>query len=218
MHRTASLVLAAALAASVLPSAARAATTFSFEGFQDTELILNAYAGGTGSMGSAINNSGVFFDPGFFAGNDSDITSNVGFWGDTANEPDGMGSMYFANITGVAFGVINVPAGFNNQWSSFYSAKQSCQIDVWSGPNGSGLNLGSLTINPNAQTNAGDPNGTFTTWKLATIPFSGVAQSVTYTGPDYDVRFDRMDFNLVPAPGAASLALLGGLAALRRRR
>lgn len=213
MHRTASLVLAAALAAS-----ANAATTFSFEGFQDTENILNAYAGGTGSMGSAINNSGVFFDPGFFAGNDSDITSNVGFWGDTANEPDGMGSMYFANLTGVPFGIINVPAGFNAQWSSFYSAKVACQIDIWSGPNGSGANLGSLTINPNAQTNAGDPNGTFTTWKLATIPFTGVAQSVTYLGPDFDVRFDRMEFNLVPAPGAASLGLLGGLVALRRKR
>ena len=218
MHRTASLALAAALTASVLPSGANAATTFSFEGFQDTEMILNAYAGGTGSMGSSINNSGVFFDPGFFAGNDSDITSNVGFWGDTAYEPDGMGSMYFANLTGVPFGIINVPASFNNQWSSFYSAKVSCQIDVWAGPNGTGANLGSLTINPNAQTNGGDPNGSFNTWKLANIPFSGVAQSVTYFGPNFDVRFDRMEFNLVPASGAASLGLLGGLVTLRRKR
>ena len=213
MHRTASLVLAAAFAAN-----ANAATTFSFEGFQDTEMIQNAYAGGTGSMGSAINNSGVFFDPGFFAGNDSDITANVGFWGDTAYEPDGMGSMYFANLTGVPYGIINVPSGFNTQWSSFYAAKVACQIDVWAGPNGSGANLGTLTINPNAQTSGGDPNGSFNTWKLATIPFSGIAQSVTYLGPDFDVRFDRMEFNLVPAPGAASLGLLAGLVALRRKR
>ena len=217
MHRTASLVLAGALAGA-LAAHASAATTFSFEGFQDTEMILNAYAGGTGSMGSAINNSGVFFDPGFFAGNDSDITSNVGFWGDTAYEPDGMGSMYFANLTGVPYGIINVPSGFNTQWSSFYAAKVACQIDVWAGPNGSGANLGTLTINPNAQTSGGDPNGSFNTWKLATIPFSGIAQSVTYLGPDFDVRFDRMEFNLVPAPGAASLGLLAGLVALRRKR
>ena len=196
MHRTASLVLAAALAASVLPSAANAATTFSFEGFQDTEMILQAYNGGTGSMGSAISNSGVFFDPGFFAGNDSDITSNVGFWGDTAYEPDGMGSMYFANLTGVPYGIINVPSGFNTQWSSFYAAKVACQIDVWAGPNGSGANLGSLTINPNAQTSGGDPNGSFNTWNVATIPFSGTALSVTYNGPSFDVHFDRMDFGL----------------------
>ena len=31
-------------------------------------------------------------------------------------EPDGMGSMYFANVTGVAVGGKNLPPGLNSQW------------------------------------------------------------------------------------------------------
>ncbi len=211
MHRTASLVLAAALA-----TAANAATTLSFEGFQDTEMILQAYNGGTGSFGSAVSNIGVIFSPDFQVGNDSDITSNVGFWGDTAYEPDGMGTMYV--LSPINWGVIDVPSGFTGQWSTFYAARAQCRIDVWSGPGGTGSLLGWTAINPNAQTNGGDPNGAFNTWAVANIPFSGTAMSVTYTGPSFDVRFDRMEFGKVPAPGAASLALLGGLTMLRRKR
>ncbi len=213
MHRFAPLVSAASL---LLAASAANAVTISYEGFQDTEMILQAYAGGTGSMGSAINNSGVLFSPDFQVGNDSDITSNVGFWGDTANEPDGMGTMYV--LSPANWGVIDVPAGFTTQWSTSYAAKAQCRIDVWSGPGGTGSLLGWTVINPNAQTSGGDPNGSFNTWKVATIPFAGTAMSVTYNGPSFDVRFDHMDFGLVPAPGAASLALLGGLAALRRKR
>jgi len=213
MHRFAPLVSAASL---LLAASAANAVTISYEGFQDTEMILNAYAGGTGSMSSAINNSGVIFSFDFLVGNDSDITSNVGYWGDTAYEPDGMGTMYVLSPTN--WGVIDVPAGFGTQWSTSYAAKAQCRIDVWSGPGGTGSLLGWTVINPNAQTSGGDPTGSFNTWKVATIPFSGTAMSVTYNGPSFDVRFDRMDFGLVPAPGAASLAALGGLALLRRKR
>lgn len=213
MHRIATLVSAASLLVAI---PANAAVTLSYEGFQDTEMILQAYNGGTGSMGSAISNSGVIFSPDFQVGNDSDITANVGYWGDTAYEPDGMGTMYI--LSPANWGVIDVPAGFSGQWSTSYAAKAQCRIDVWSGPGGTGSLLGWTVINPNAQTNGGDPNGTFNTWLVATIPFAGVAQSVTYNGPSFDVRFDHMDFGKVPAPGAASLATLGGLALLRRKR
>jgi len=209
MHRLATLALC-------LAAASANAATISFEGFQDTEMILQAYNGGTGSMGSAISNSGVIFSPDFQVGNDSDITANVGYWGDTAYEPDGMGTMYV--LSPANWGVIDVPAGFTGQWSTSYAAKVQCRIDVWGGPGGTGPLLGWTVINPNAQTSGGDPNGTFNTWKVATVPFAGTAMSVTYNGPSFDVRFDHMEFGKVPAPGAASLALLGGLAALRRRR
>lgn len=210
MHRFTALALCLAAAS------ANAATTISFEGFQDTEMILNAYNGGTGSLGTAISNSGIIFSPDFQVGNDSDITSNVGFWGDTAYEPDGMGSMYV--YSPINWGVIDVPAGFTTQWSTFYSAKAQCRIDVWGGPGGTGPLLGWTVISPNAQVNGGDPNGTFNTWKVATIPFAGTAMSVTYSGQSMEVRFDRMDFGKVPTPGAASLGLLGGLTMLRRKR
>ncbi|MBL8761177.1 MAG: hypothetical protein JNL50_07735, partial [Phycisphaerae bacterium] len=175
MHRLASAASLLLAASAVLGSTANAAVTISYEGFQDTELILQAYNGGTGSMGSAINNSGVIFSFDFQVGNDSDITSNVGYWGDTAYEPDGIGTMYV--LSPANWGVIDVPAGFTTQWSTSYAAKAQCRIDVWSGPGGTGSLLGWTVINPNAQTSGGDPNGSFNTWNVATIPFSGTALS-----------------------------------------
>lgn len=148
---------------------------------------------------------------------------------------DGLGNgangEYFTHApsaTGVLLGAgtdasINVGTGFVNSLSFFYSSSAAATdaVQIWSGLNGTGNLLASISLGANATSGCADSD--FCHFDQLVANFSGVARSVTFS-PAYTAAFDNVALSAtaaVPEP-ATSVALLVGLGALglvaRRRR
>lgn len=194
--------------------------TLDFEGLADVEMVQDFYNGGTSQLGNTGTNFGVSF-----TGNAlSIIDSDLGGSGNFANEPS-ESTVLFYQAGGST--VMNVAAGFDTAFSFFYSTNSFAQtgsnafVTVYDGVNGTGNVLGSIVLEDNVDgtQDMGDPTGVFDTWTAIGVNFAGVARSVDFGGSANQVAFDDVTFGrIIPAPGAASLAALAGLAASRRRR
>ncbi|MCC6425887.1 MAG: PEP-CTERM sorting domain-containing protein [Phycisphaerales bacterium] len=208
------------LAALSLPTLAHARPLhMNFEGMLDAEPIDQYYNGGFGGLGSTGGpNLGIFFSPNGLCGVDNDFTGGNTIGGDTANEPSGEGTLYWAGNTPNITGIMNIPAGFANAFSTRYSALVPATLTIHPGLNGGGAPLTTIVLNATTMTNPGDPNGLYTTWDFVSQSFTGIARSVVYHGVPYEVRFDDCIADPVPAPGAAALLGVGALAIARRRR
>jgi hypothetical protein len=92
---------------------------------------------------------------------------------------------------------------------------------VYSGLNGTGSLLGTIALQANAQ-NGGCTDTSYCFWSLATLPFSGIAQSIQFGIPAGGLAagFDNVTVAPVPLPAAAWLMLsaLGGVGAWARRK
>jgi hypothetical protein len=141
---------------------------------------------------------------------------------------NGVNGEFFTNApsaTGVLLGAgsdasINIGVGFVNSLSFFYSSSVAATdaVQIWSGLNGTGSLLASISLGANATSGCSDSD--YCHFDQLVANFSGVAHSVTFS-PAYTAAFDNVALQAVPEP-ATNVALLAGLGALglvaRRRR
>lgn len=169
------------------------------------------YAGGTDSAGVAGVNLGVAF------GGDALAVRNDALGPYFSNAPSPVGVM--APVGPDAF--MNVPVGFTDL-SFFYSSNTPLvgAVKVWSGLNGTGALLASLSLANNAQFRCSDTP--FCYFERLSTNFSGIARSVGFGDAAGVAGFDDVTITAVPEPTSALLMALGlagiaGLGLARRR-
>ena len=78
---------------------------------------------------------------------------------------------------------VNVPGGFENGFSFFYTSALPVSVDVYSEVDSQGTLLGTLNLNAQFTDNCqGDPNGAFCNFSPVGVTFSGVAKSIDFRG------------------------------------
>jgi hypothetical protein len=110
---------------------------------------------------------------------------------------------------------MNVAGGFISDFSFYYGSIESSDapqsVRIFSGLNGTGALLGSLSLMMTPGSSASpippNPQAVFTATS-EDIPFAGVAHSVVFTGGNQQIVFDNIQF-LPAVPAPASLVLLG---------
>jgi hypothetical protein len=92
-------------------------------------------------------------------------------------------------------------------------------ITAWSGLNGTGTQLASITLDPNS-TNGGCTSSAYCFWSTASLAWGGLAQSIQFGDAALKGGFDDITVNPVPLPAAGWLLMsaLGGIGAWRRKR
>lgn len=171
--------------------------------------ISTHYAGGTDSAGVAGANLGVAF------GGDALAIQNDALGPYFSNAPSPLGVM--APVGPDAF--MNVAVGFTDL-SLFYSSNTAVAnaVKVWSGLNGTGTLLASLSLANNAQMGCSDT--AFCRFDSLSTTWAGVALSVGFGGAALVAGFDNVAITAVPEPTTSLLMALGlvGLAGLRQSR
>lgn len=223
-------LIAALVAGAALASSANAVVyTLNFEGTaapfanptgfgQGIDDIQNYYNGGTtlGGLGPGPN-FGIQFQPNSLSIIDSDVP---GGGGNIANEPSRDTVLFFLGDPGAA-AVMNVPAGFDTGFATYYSSiAQPGQIRVWDGLGATGNVLLTIPLAPlGSNPNGGDPTGQYNIWQLVGGNFNGIARSVSYEGAPNFIAFDDVTFGSnIPEPASLGLLALGlAVSALRRR-
>jgi hypothetical protein len=87
-------------------------------------------------------------------------------------------------------------------------------VTIYSGLNGTGSELGSISLSKNAQL-GGCSGAPFCHWQRISLSFDGTAHSASFGANGHDVvRFDNVAITAVPEPTSALLMALGGAALL----
>jgi len=214
MQRKRSLGLAV-LVGCLLMAGRAFAQTLTFEGLQDLEPISTFYDGGSGGFGSTGGvDYGITFGPDAIAS----INDANGGTGNFANNPSGDTTAYFIQGAG---DVMNDTAGFTTGFSFYYSSIFSPgQVDVYSGLNDTGTLLAQLNLAVTPEITPAPDGGAeiFDNWQAVGVAFSGVAESVDFTGTANSIGFDDITINSATAgsSGATSVPEIGasGLASL----
>ena len=205
-----------------------------FNGLEQSEPVEDFYAGGLGGDGSG---PGPDFGISFSSNGLALISQEAGGSGNFTNNPAGDTILFF--LTGTET-VMNVPGGFEQGFSFFYSAaNQGGFIRVYDQEGGQGTLLAELNLPQTPRT--GNTPYTYDNWQEAGVSFSGVARSVDFGGTADQIGFDLVTLGSSTAgggpggPGGPSgpvtvpvggggwllLSILGGLLiapfALRRR-
>ncbi len=212
------LLLSASMAALATP------ITLNMTGLQNLEPIGNYFNGGTGGDGSGPGpNYGIVFGPDSLA-----IISRLdGGTGNFQNNPSGGPIAFFLGGPG---DVMDVAAGFDTGFSFYYSANFPGSVDVYSGLDGTGTLLQSLSLSAQASANcAPDSTTTYCNWTEQGVSFAGTAESVVFSGSANYIGFDEITLGSATVPGAmtpepGSFFLLGtgllglGLLLMRKKQ
>jgi len=179
-----------------------------FAGLKDKEPVENFYDGGTGGFGSTKGlNFGITFSSNTLAIK-SYLQSGSGNF---AKTPSGTPAIFF---TGTTSGVMNSSGGFTNGVSFYYAAGATATVTVWSGTNGSGSVLATITLSPNS---GGSCGATYCNWAPVELAFVGAAQSVVFSGSANKLGISDINVgsSLTAIPEPSSFLLLGtGMAGL----
>jgi hypothetical protein len=221
-----SLVCGALIGAGLASSPSFAATiTFGAEtnGVQ----IENYFNGGTDSLGKSGTNVGVSFSlnaESLRAG----VTGTQGQGtGKFENLPSGApGVLYFAAVPTNTTSIMDVAAGFSGISFSYSllnnSASDASTVQLWSGLDGTGTMLGTLSLTasgkPVACTNLKDE---FCSWSSASLGNLGLAKSAVFTGNGaVFTEYDNLQVIPTPLPGGLFLLVsgFGGLLGFFRKR
>jgi hypothetical protein len=147
-----------------------------------------------------------------------------GLWNNTSNSSSPPGVIGFLDSDNA---YMNVAAGFDTGFSFYYAAANvGGTIEVWSGLNGTGTMLASLSL----PVTGADCDGitSFSCWDPIGVTFAGTAMSVNFAGTANQIVFDNVTIgsgtpiNGVPEPTALGMfglgtLLLGLFAGMRRR-
>ena len=140
-----------------IPAFANSAVTLTFSGLSNTEQALNYFSGGYGSLGSG---------PG--------PNYQINFSSNAIVAGGRKGNM----LTGTGAVVMDVHTEFANSVKLSYVALAPEVVNVWSGYDGSGSLLATMTLLPNASCHSVTQCG----WAQAGESFTGIAASVTFSG------------------------------------
>jgi hypothetical protein len=163
----------------VLPalSAAQTKGIVTFGGLKNLEFINQFYDGGQGSLGSG---PGPNFGLQFTANAQAIVSASRGGSGNFINNPGGYPVMFFQTGSTVTITATN---GVQNAVLFYYSALQTGSATIYSGPNGTGTILASVTLPTN---NSGCNTYKLCVWSAVGIPLSAAAGSISFAGvPDY---------------------------------
>jgi hypothetical protein len=185
------------------------------------ELLDFQYLGNLQQVGNFYNGGGLSSTPNYgitFSSNFYGLSSTAnGGAGNFASPPTSTPAIFMANSltapSGLQVtGVMNVAPGFSNGFSFYYTAgfalTQNETITVWSGQNGTGTVLATITLSNN---DGGCGAVAYCNWTTAGLSFTGTAHSVTFTGPSN--QFGLADLTVggstTAIPEPSSFYLLG---------
>jgi hypothetical protein len=205
-----------------------------FGGQVNATSINTFFDGGTdqyGTAGGAANNVGVTFSaPAEFQNAGYNGNGFNGGTGKFENDPSGAtGVLYFAAVPTTSAAVLDDATGFTGISFNYSllnnSASYGSTVSLYSGLDGTGNLLGTLTLSAAGTTVAcTSSHDEFCTWSSTGISsLGGVAESAVFNG---DARtytsFDAVALTATPVPLPAALWFmlggLGGLARFARRR
>lgn len=158
-------------------SGAQTKATVNFLHLKNLEFINQYYAGGLGSLGTGPGpDYGVTFTPNA----QTIVSASKGGSGNFIGNPGGNPVMFFqtgGNATMTASNGIQTALWFS------YSALQTGRATVYSGPNGTGTILASVSLPPN---NAGCATYKLCVWSAVGVPLTATAGSISFAGvPGY---------------------------------
>lgn len=194
------------------------------------ELMNFQYLGDLQPVGNFYNGDGLTSTPNY------GVTFSSNFFGLRSYQNGGPGN-FAANLTGTpaifingttglaATGIMNVTPGFSNGLNFFFSAGfasgQNETVTIWSGANGTGTVLATITL---ANNNAGCTAPLYCNWTdvgvslcTANSVTCGTAHSVTFSGPANQLGISDITIGSTTTgvPEPSSIYLLGtGLAAV----
>jgi len=210
------LVVSLALLFSSSFAHANSAELLTFDGLQNNQLVGNFYNGG--GMPSTPN-YGVSFSSNVFAL----LPVSRGGTGDFAPDPTASPAIFFNGIGANVTGTMNVANGFSSGINFFYTAAFTETVKIWSGANGTGTVLATMTL---AANDGGCSPPAYCHWTNVglALPSGATAGSVTFTGMGNGAGIADITLgqSITGIPEPSSIYLLGtglmGLCSQRMRR
>ena len=165
-------------------------------------------------VGNFYNGGGLKTTPNYgitFSSNFMGLQSALaGGNGEFALDPTNSTAIFVNGSVGsIATGIMNVTNGFSTGIQFFYTAGFSQTVTLWSGANGTGTVLATISL---AANNGNCQNSiTYCNWSSIGVNFSGTAKSMTVSGPADGMGISDITLgaSTTAVPEPSTLCLLG---------